>query len=197
MDMTVECNRIEDMTERMSLALDGLLGEAEWRELEAHMVSCGVCQAEWQAMQAISTMLSESAMVGPPLGFAIRVERRMGEHATKRRRVFGGVAVLTSSLSLAGLTVAAILILLGAIFAWQWIAPLPPIHQGTEVVSKLASGAGLLGKGATLFLGDLLLQYGPPLALALALGLVLLAGLWIWLVSRRPGGSRRHHNGYA
>lgn len=184
------------MTMRMSLALDGQLGETERRELDAHLALCGACQAEWVAMQSISQWLTESAMIGPPLGFAVRVERRLGERVKQRRRAFGSVAVLTSSLSLASLTVLTVVVLLGALLMWRWLSPLPAVQQGTEVASKLASGAGLLGKGATLFLGDLLFQYGPPLALAIALGLVLLAGVWIWLVVRRPGGSH-HHNGYA
>jgi hypothetical protein len=66
---------------------------------------------------------------------------------------------------------------------------------GTSAITKLASGMGLLGKGASLFLGDLLSRYGPPLVLLLAIGLMLLAGVWIWLLIRRPGGS--HRNGYA
>lgn len=196
MEVKRQCDQSAEMALRMSLALDGQLDAGERRALDAHLATCGTCQAEWEAMQAISVMLSRSAMIGPPLGFAVRVERRLGERARKRRQLFGSVAVLTSSLSLATLTVVAVAILIGAVLAWQWLGPLPAVQQGTEVASKLASGAGLLGKGATLFLGDLLLQYGPPLALALALGLVLLAGLWIWLVARRPGGSRSH-NGYA
>ncbi|MBN1658974.1 MAG: zf-HC2 domain-containing protein [Anaerolineae bacterium] len=196
MEVKRQCDQSEEMTMRMSLALDGQLGADGRRALDVHLATCGTCRAEWEAMQAISTMLTESAMIGPPLGFAIRVERRLGERAKKRRRVFGSVAVLTSSLSLASLTVVALVIVLGAILVWQWVAPLPSVQQGTEVASKLASGAGLLGKGATLFLGDLLLQYGPPLAAAVALGLVLLAGLWVWLVVRRPGGSH-NRNGYA
>jgi len=184
------------MTMQMSLALDGLLGEAERQALDAHLAACDACRAEWAAMQTISNMLAESAMIGPPLGFAVRVERRLGERARKRRRAFGSVAVLTSSLSLATITVVALALVIGAILLWQWVAPLPSVQQGTEVASKLAAGAGLLGKGATLFLGDLLLQYGPPLAVGVALVLVLLAGIWIWLVAHRPGRSH-HHNGYA
>jgi hypothetical protein len=58
----------------------------------------------------------------------------------------------------------------------------------------MASGMGLVGKGASLFLKDLLLRYGPPLVFLLGASLAVLAGVWTWLFIRRPGNS--HHNGY-
>jgi hypothetical protein len=61
-------------------------------------------------------------------------------------------------------------------------------------VSQIASGMGLVGKGASFFLGDLLLRYGPPLVILLAIGLAILAGIWLWLFIKRPGNS--HRNGY-
>ena len=50
-------------------------------------------------------------------------------------------------------------------------------------------------KGASLFLGDLLLRFGGPLIFLVGVGLVVLVGLWVWLLLKRPGGY--HHNGYA
>jgi predicted anti-sigma-YlaC factor YlaD len=184
----------EQMTELMSLALDGQLGDKDQRRLEDHLATCSDCQTEWEAMQKISALFEEAPMVGPPLGFAIRVERRLSEKTKKRRRAFGGFAVLTGSLSLAGVTVAVVVLLVLGGLALRESAPLPEVQQSTNAVSQVASGMGLVGKGASLILMDLLSRYGPPLVLLLGVGLMILAGIWVWVFIKRPGN--RHRNGY-
>ena len=195
MDRVVECEHGEEMTALMSLALDHLLEEAERQALDRHLATCAFCRSEWVAMQQVSAVLEASPLVGPPLGFAVRVERRLEEQAKKQRQVFGGLALFTSSLSLAGMTVAAALMLVMGIVAWRWLDASPAVQQGTQAVSKVASGMGLVGKGASLFLGDLLLRYGAPLVVILGVGLVVLVGVWAWLFLKRPGNTR--HNGFA
>jgi anti-sigma factor RsiW len=184
----------EGMTALMSLALDGLLPEQDRRRLEQHLDVCPSCRGEWEAMREIETLFESSPMVGPPLGFAIRVERRLAKENRRRRRLFGGMAVVTSGLSLAGLTVGVLLILVAAVVAWLSLGDLPSVQQGTNAALQVASGAGLLAKGASLFLGDLLARYAAPLVLGLGFALVLLAGLWFWLWGKRPGN--QNGNGY-
>ncbi len=195
MDRMVECEHGEEMTALMSLALDNLLEEAERQGLDQHLATCSLCRSEWAAMQQLSAMFEASPLVGPPLGFAIRVERRLEEQDKKQRQVFGGLALFTSSLSLAGMTVAAALMLVMGIVAWRWLDLSPSVQQSTQTLSQVASGMGLVGKGASLFLGDLLLRYGAPLVVLLGVGLVVLIGAWAWLFLKRPGNSR--HNGLA
>jgi anti-sigma factor RsiW len=175
------------------MALDGLLDAAEKKRLERHLAKCEVCRSEWEAMRQVATLFEGAPTVGPPLGFAIRVERRLEQKVQKRRRAFGGLAVLTSSLSLAGVTVAAVVLIVVGLVSWQWLGSLPAVQQGTSAVSQVASGMGMVGKGASLFLGDLLLRFGPPLIVLIGIGLVVLAGLWTWLYIKRPGS---HRNGY-
>jgi len=194
MDVVEQCEREQQVTEMMSLALDGLLDEAGRQRLQQHLDTCPTCRAEWQSMQAVSTLFERSALVGPPLGFAVRVERRLESKQKKRRRTFGGVAVLTSSLSLAGVTVAAVCLIVLGIVAWHWLGDLQSVQVGMEAASQVASGMGLVGKGASLFLGDLLLRYGAPLLFALGAGVAVLVGLWTWFFVRRP---KSPHNGYA
>jgi len=184
----------EQMTALMSLALDGLLDEQDHRRLEQHLDVCPSCRGEWEAMNEISKLFESSPMVGPPLGFAIRVERRLAERQRRRQRIFGGMAVVTSGLSLAGLTVGALVLLVAAVVAWLSLGDLPSVQQGTSAALQVASGTGLLAKGASLFLGDLLARYAAPLILGLGFALVLLAGLWLWLWSKRPGNP--NGNGY-
>jgi predicted anti-sigma-YlaC factor YlaD len=195
MEPLAECAQSERMTAMMSLALDGLLDSSDRQQLEQHMKTCATCRAEWQAMVQVVALFESSPAVGPPLGFAVRVERRLAEKSKKKRQAFGGVAVLTSSLSLVGATVAALLVIALGIAAWRWFDSSPSIQQGTQTLSQVASGMGLVGKGASLFLGDLLLRYGAPLVLVLGVGLAVLLGVWAWLIVKRPGGT--HHNGFA
>jgi predicted anti-sigma-YlaC factor YlaD len=184
----------EQMTVLMSLALDGLLEEPDHRRLEEHLDVCPSCRSEWEAMGEIATLFEGSPMVGPPLGCHLRVDRRLAERERKRRRMLSGAAVVTSSLSLAGLTVGMVVLLIAAVVAWQWLGDLSSVQQGTTAALQVASGLGVLGKGASLFLRDLLLRYAAPIVLALGLGAAVLAGLWAWLFARRPG--RSQHNGF-
>lgn len=189
------CNHSGEFSELMSLALDSLLGTADEQRLHDHLAACAACQAEWEAMQQVAALFEPAEMIGPPLGFAIRIERQLAEQSKKRRRTFGGLAVLTGSLSLAGVTITALALIIVGLLAWISPGSAPTVQQGSSAVSNIASGLGLMGKGAALFLKDLLLRYGPPLLLLVGVGLAFLAGVWTWLYLRRPG--RSHHNGIA
>ncbi len=190
-----ECEHGERMTALMSLALDGLLDSDDRQRLEQHMRSCTTCRTEWQAMVQVAALFERSPAVGPPLGFAVRVERRLTDQAKRKRRVFGGAAVLTSSLSLVGATVAVVLVIVLGVVAWRWYDSSIAVQEGAHALTQVASGVGLVGKGASLFLGDLLARYGGPLALFLGAGLAVLIAVWAWLLVKRPGGTR--HNGVA
>jgi predicted anti-sigma-YlaC factor YlaD len=194
MNEWVKCEQNERISEFMSTALDGLLDADAERTLQQHLATCSTCQAEWQAMQRISALFRQSPPVGPPLGFAVRLDRRLAEKEKKRRQTFGGLALLTGSLSLAGVTVAAVLMIAAGLLAWHSFGSAPAVQEGAGAVSQVASGMGLVGKGATLFLKDLLLRYGPPLLVLVGIGLAVLTAIWAWLYSKRP--RRPHHNGY-
>lgn len=178
----------------MSLALDGLLQETDLRRLHDHLATCPTCQAKWQAMQQVSALFEQAAWVAPPLGFALRVDRRLDEKLRKRRRMFGGFAMLTGSLSLATVTIAAVAIIALGVLSWSWLGTQPDVQQRAEAVSQIASGVGLMGKGASLFLRDLLLRYAVPILLVLCTGLAVLMAGWVLLFVRRSDKSR--HNGY-
>jgi predicted anti-sigma-YlaC factor YlaD len=195
MEQMVECADSGRITALMSLALDGMLDSGDRRKMEEHMKSCSACRAEWQAMTQVADLFESSPAVGPPLGFAVRVERRLEKKSKQKKRAFGGVAALTGSLSMAAATVAAILVIVLGFAAWRWFDSSPTVQQGTQTVTQLASGVGLVGKGASLFLGDLLVRYGAPLVLGLGVGLTVLLAIWAWLLVKRPGNTR--HNGIA
>jgi predicted anti-sigma-YlaC factor YlaD len=177
----------------MSLALDGSLAAADQQVLQGHLAACPACRAEWKAMQQVSDLFKGAETVGPRLGFATRVERRLANRAKKRSRLFGGAAVLTGSLWLATVTAAVVVLVVG-IVALNWLDLLPGVKQGTDVVSQIASGANQVGKGLSLFLIDFLRAFGLPMAMGAGIALALLMAIWIRFV-KRPGG--HHHNGYA
>ncbi len=189
------CKQNDKITPLMSLAQDGLLDAQGQQELDRHLATCATCRAEWEAMQRVDALFKQSEMVGPPLGFALRVERRLVAKEQRRQRWFRGLAALTGSLSLAGAAATALVLFLFGMIAWGRLGEVPAVQQHIGAVSHIAAGIGLVGKGASLFLGDLLLRYGPPLMMLLAFGLVVLAGTWLWLFIGRPGHHR--HNGYA
>jgi anti-sigma factor RsiW len=192
---SMECKHGEQMTMLMSLSLDGILDRDGKRRLEKHLVGCATCQWEWQAMQQVSALFEAQPVAGPPLGFAVRVERRLEAQSAQRRRVFGGAAVVTSWLSLAGMTIGAVMLIVLGFMGWQWFGSLGSVQTGASALSQAADNVALLGKGASFFLGEALVRYGLPLVALLAVGLTVLAGAWTWMVVKRPGGS--HRNGFA
>jgi len=192
-DEPVECRDSERVSLLMSLSLDGSLAAADQQVLQGHLAACPACRAEWKAMQQVSDLFKGAEMVGPRLGFATRVERRLADRVKKRRRLFGGAAVLTGSLWLATVTAAVVVLVVG-IVALNWLDLLPGVKQGTDVVSQIASGANQVGKGLSLFLIDFLRAFGLPMAVGAGSALALLLAIWIRFV-KRPGS--HHHNGYA
>jgi predicted anti-sigma-YlaC factor YlaD len=189
------CNDGEAMSELMSLALDGVLDADGEERLQRHLAHCPACQAEWVAMQQVSELFKEAPVAGPRLGFATRVERRLAEKDRQRRQVFGGVAVLTGSLSLAALTVATVAVVALGLVAWNWGEAIPDLKEGTTALSQLAAGIGLLSRGLRLFVEGLLLDYGLPVLLVVGACLLVLLGVWIWLVVKQPRSYEG--NGYA
>jgi anti-sigma factor RsiW len=192
MDEAMECKQGDQMTMLMSLSLDGMLDRDGQHRLERHLAGCASCQWEWQAMRQVTAMFEAEPMIGPPLGFSVRIERRLEAKAKQRKRAFGGAAVVTSWLSLAGVTVGAVMLILLGVVGWQWLGSLDSVQTGASALSLVAGNVSLLGKGASLFLGEALLRYGLPLVALLAVGLAVLAGAWTWMVVKRPGGSRRN-----
>jgi hypothetical protein len=191
----LRCEERERMSDWISLALDGQLAPDRLAELDRHLKTCFACQSESDAMREISTMLAKSPMVGPASGFSVRVERRLAERSAHRRQFFRGIALLTSSLSLAGVGAALILVIGLGLAAWLWFGSQPAWQQAGLSVPQVASGLGLMGKGASLFLEDLLVHYGLPVMLLVGSGLAVMGGLWAWILVRKSG--RGHRNGYA
>ena len=189
------CEEQDRIASWVSLALDGRLTTEHASALERHLATCSACRAEADAMRRVSTLLGNTPTVGPSYGFSMRVERRLAARSTQRRQIWRGAALLTSSLSLVGAGVAAIVVLGIGLAALLWLGSQPTGQEAGLSLSQVASGLGLMGKGASLFLKDILLRYGLPVVLSVGGGLTVVGGVWAWLLSRRSGRSQR--NGYA
>ncbi len=188
----VPCEEWERVGPWVSLDLDGRLAPTHALEMERHLASCTACRAESMAMRRMSTLLAEMPVVGPSYGFALRVQRRLAERADRRRQLFRGVALLTSSLSVAGAGAAAVLTLGLGLAALLWLSSQPAGLQVGFSMSQVVSGLGLMGKGASILLKDILLRYGLPAVLVVGGGLAVMGGVWTWLVKRRFGGPDRN-----
>jgi hypothetical protein len=188
------CDERERIGSWVSLALDGRLASDHESDLAQHLATCPGCRAEANAMRRVSTFLAGMPMVGPAYGFSLRVERRLAERSTQRRQILRGVALLTSSLSIVGVGAAAILILGLGLAVLLWFGPQPAWQQAEISMPQIVSGLGLMGKGASLFLKDILLHYGLPVVLVVGGGLAVVGGVWAWLFSHK---SDSHRRGYA
>ncbi len=188
------CVHAEQMTAWMSLALDDLLEVEDAKRLQDHLAVCSVCRSTWQAMQQVSALFETAPLVDPPVSFASRVERRLAYRARAKKgaqRELGKVPLLAGSLSLAVITLSVVVILTLGVVVWHWRDTLPAVQQGTEFIVQVASGVGLLGKGLSLFLGELL-TYVAPFAFLLTVGLAVLIALWGWFLLKEPRDIRRN-----
>jgi anti-sigma factor RsiW len=186
------CHQADRISQWMSLALDGELSAPHKDQLHAHLASCPACRAEWDAMRAVSTLLSAEPLMPPPWGFSARVDQRIGQQMARPRRFLSGLAVVTGSLSAVA---AALVLLIGVVsILWSRLGPPPQVETAVDSGSQVASGIGLVAKSASLVLIDLLTRYGLPMAVVAALVIGISVAVWVCLAMRRPRAAK---NGWA
>lgn len=172
-------NEHELFSEAMSLALDGLLGEAEQQAFDQHLASCDRCHARWVKWQRISDVLLYEPFAGPAVGFALRVDGLVQREQRRKEQMLGGLVLVGGTLS-----IWAVLALSAAIAVGVWLATTPGVRGqlaeifgfGSQVAAALAANLASVP--------DMLLAALPsPAVLVLALGLLAaLAILWVRLV---------------
>lgn len=192
MEQPFACHQGDQISLWMSLALDGALGAAEEEHLRLHLAGCSACRAEWVAMQAVSGLLSAEPLAPPPWGFSARVDQRISRQMARPRRLFGGVAVVTGSLSAVA---AGLVLLVGALWLlWSRLGAPPRVETAVDSGSQVASGIGLVAKSASLLLIDLLTRYGLPVAVIAALVIGVSVAVSVCLTLKRPRAAK---NGWA
>lgn len=91
----------EEISQQMSLALDGALSPEEERRLRAHLQECLACAALWEEMQGISGLFERPPLLAPPPDLTAKVMRRVGWHErwrawARRLAIFSLVGLLTA-----------------------------------------------------------------------------------------------------
>jgi anti-sigma factor RsiW len=165
---------------RMSLALDGMLLASEETELRAHLARCPSCQAEWQALQAVSRFLARAALVSPQVDLPLRIEERLRLQRERRRWVLG---LVTSCLWL-GLTLSSFV---GGSTLLGWLVLQQPVlvTVGVQVLAQLLLTCQATLRGVWLLATSLPLGWlsvGVDGCLVTSLMLVC---LWAWLALGR------------
>ena len=84
----------------MSLALDGLLADAEQATFDQHLAACEPCRARWLKWQRISDVLWYEPFAGPAQGFALRVDSLVQHEQRRKERMLGGLVLVGGTVSI-------------------------------------------------------------------------------------------------
>jgi len=176
----MQCSEI---SEWMSLYLDGLLGQEQAAQLQAHLAQCEACSEEWEAMRSLSSLLKAEPMAIPAPDFAARVAQRVHQGEARRRRLYSSLGVLMGSVGLWAVAGIA----LSVLFIALWQAPIRIIlsEVGLPLARNAPSALTALGSALRSVVDEL---YARPTGLLL-LGYAILALavtlLWTRVVFRR------------
>jgi anti-sigma factor RsiW len=131
-----------DCSQQISLYLDDLLDKEEAARLQDHLAACELCQAEWEAMRRVSSLLETEPSLVPAADFTAGVVRRLQQREARRRRVRSSIGVLAGSMGLWAFAAVALALLL--VVLWQpllrvlWADVLLPLTEDAlEIVAVL------------------------------------------------------------
>ncbi|MBN1810609.1 MAG: zf-HC2 domain-containing protein [Anaerolineae bacterium] len=172
----MQCKQASEM---MSLRLDGRLDNAQVALLDAHLAECQACQAEWQSLQALDSLLASAATLEAPVRVRVQVMTRLERRDKARRAIIGGTALTLGTVALALLLMAPVLLgLLDAV----GIAP-ALIRGGPTTLLHLLGAGETLGRTYIGLIGSLII----PLVILGLCGVttaLALNGLWIGALRR-------------
>ena len=168
----------EIFSESMSLALDGMLADAEQAAFDQHLAACEPCRTRWLKWQRISDVLWVEPFAGPATGFALRVDDLVQREQRRKERILGGVVLVGGTVSIwmvAALSVA-ITVLVGLAIApgARW--------QIAEYLGFGSQAVAVVVRSVTALRDSLLTMPGPGGLVAALCVLVALMALWVWLV---------------
>lgn len=170
----------EDVGALMSLALDGLLDEADTDRLNALLAADAGWSTEWQNWQAMDVALRRTPAVEPPADLMAGVERKLVQ-LENRRRLQSGAVVGVVALLLWGSGLVGLLFLGALVLANQavWL---------NQLIHSLALGWVWFSGMAQLVWSGVVNLVASPQALALGVcyGLMtaVLLGGWIRLLRK-------------
>jgi anti-sigma factor RsiW len=168
-----------DYSERMSLALDGMLSPEETLDLDRHLQACPACQSSWNKWQRIAHVLTVEPFAGPPQGFALRLDHALQHDEQRQERILAGLVLAGGTA-----TLMALMVLGTALTTALWMAISPAAR------AQLVETLGFVGQFAALVIqnlasirdGVVALLPAPVIMLGICLGLMAISAIWIRLV---------------
>ncbi len=169
----------EEISQQISLALDGALSLEEERQLRAHLQECPACATLWEEMRGVSGLFERPPLLAPPPLLAARVMRRI-ERRERWRAWMRRLAVSLLVLILLAMVLAIPLMGLSTLAVNHPAlsqAVFRALVRAAEIAQALWLGLGILARA---FLGR-----GEWLILAVWLVLAVAAGVgWMRLLRR-------------
>jgi predicted anti-sigma-YlaC factor YlaD len=172
----MQCKQASEM---MSLRLDGRLDSAGVALLNEHLTECKTCQAEWQSLQTLDSLLASAVTMEAPVRVRVQVMARLERRDKARRVIIGSTMLGLGSVALVMLLVAPAM--LGLLEA-AGIAP-ALIRGGPTTLFHLLGAGETLGRTYIGLIGKLAI----PLAILGVCGVasaLVLNGLWIGAIRR-------------
>lgn len=173
----------EKAYELMMDALDGVITFEAKAQLDAHLLTCSDCYADWKAMQFVEDLFADCPVVEAPAGFTQRFQLRLA-HSPQRKKL-GTLFILSiGSLILLGtVAIPALLALLGiaavysdpANFA-EWLVWL------NQILGVSGSLFEVLWTTIRLFFSEI---GSNPIVISWTLAAAMAVGLWAHL-TRQP-----------
>jgi anti-sigma factor RsiW len=124
----------------MQAVLDGDLPAGERQALEAHLLTCLACQAEWVALSEVHRLFKLEPLAAPRAGFSGRFQARLAQRRSRPRLIGGAVALGLGAVGLAALVVP---LGLGALLTGWRVAQQPAtllaLWSGADAVWALVS----------------------------------------------------------
>jgi len=165
----------------MQAVLDGSVTAAERHTLEAHLIACAVCQANWVALSEVHRLFKAEPMLAPRAGFNGRFKARLAQRRSRPRLIGGAVALGLGAVGLAGLVLP---LGLGLLYTLVRAAQQP------ATTLALFAGAGAVGSLVETIVSALYVAarsvlepaLSNPLAWGGALMALALTGVWLNLM---------------
>ncbi|MFN8482772.1 MAG: zf-HC2 domain-containing protein [Anaerolineae bacterium] len=169
----------EQISELMSLHLDGLASDEEWQAVGAHMLGCGACSARWTALSRVTTLFDDVPMAQPPPDFTARLMNRVADRrqpvSSPWRAITGWIVLLMGGVILVSLALA---------LAWQSVWPWLVELGGGLGAPAIADRAVELAVNLPSVGAALVLALPLPLILGYVLVTLALATAWVYALGR-------------
>src|SRR5258708_4986697 len=106
----------------MNAMLDGAIGPADRRALEAHLATCASCQATWASLSSVHRLFKTAPLAAPRPGFNGRFQARLAQRRSRPHALWGALALGLGAVAISALVVP---LGLGAIFSTVRVAQQP------------------------------------------------------------------------